>query len=759
MARNWLKSQPAYLKYTGLAVGMVLTGIVVILVMRALAVNSSQTHSTNVGFQHVIVDSEGPQDPWGKSIGDVNGDGLVDLIIGGNASSEVVWYENPSWRKYTIAHGSPYSTDHEIVDIDSDGRNDVISLSQKEILWYKNPDWKATSIDDATLHDIEVIDLDGDGDFDIVARNQSAFGDAGDQLIFYRQDSPYAWNKTTIKSPSGEGLKVADLNADGNADVIINAMWYENPGDLRGSAWRAHAYSKTWSWEHTYIDVGDINDDGRLDILLAPAERLNETYHISWFEAPEQPSSIWFEHVVDVSVEAIHHFVGAADMDNDGDIDVVAAEMHQGEDPDEVKIYENLDGNGLTWKKNVIATTGSHSMRITDIDGDGDFDLYGANWSGEYQPVELWINQICPPSLKQWKRHVIDPARPWRSIFIAAADLDKDGRKDIVTGAWWYRNPGSVGQKWERNQLGYRAWNMAAVHDFDNDGDIDVLATSGKGSEQNAEFVWARNDGHGIFSVLSNIANAEGDFLQGVVVGRFESDKGLQVALSWHEDGRGIQVLTIPSHPESEHWSWRRLTAASQDEALSTGDIDNDGDLDLLMGTRWLRNNGDSWTQFPIVETRDNPDRNRLVDMNSDDKLDAVVGYEATSKMGKVAWYEQGNSSMGSWIEHIIGRVIGPMSLDVSDMDADDDLDIVVGEHNLADPADSRLLIFENVDGDAKRWHAHLVHKGDEHHDGTQVIDIDNDGDMDILSIGWSHSRVLLYENRARRCRPLSTQK
>lgn len=753
-----MKSQQDYLRYIVLTVGMVLAGIIVTLVMRVLAVNSSQTSSTNLGFQHVIVDSGGPQDPWGKSIGDVNGDGLVDLIIGGNASSELVWYENPSWRKYTVAQGSPFSTDHEIADVDRDGRNDVICLSNKEVLWYKNPDWKATVIDAVTLHDIEIADLDGDGDIDIVARNQSAFGGAGDQLIFYRQDSPSEWNKTTIKSPNGEGLKIAELNGDRKADVIINTMWYENPGDLNGSAWRAHVYSNTWLWEHTYIDVGDINDDGRLDILLAPAERAGETYHISWFEAPAQPSSNWLEHVVDVSVEAIHHFVSAADIDNDGDNDVVAAEMHQGEDPDEVKIYENLDGNGLSWKKHVIAGTGSHSMRVADIDGDGDLDLYGANWSGAYQPVELWINQTCPSSLTRWKRHVIDPEKPWRSIFIAAVDLDQDGRKDIITGAWWYKNPGSVEQEWVRNQIGNAAWNMAAVHDFDSDGDEDVLATGGKGSEQNAEFVWARNDGHGIFSILNNIASAEGDFLQGAVVGRFESDKRLQVALSWHEHGRGIQALTVPNYPQRGHWPWRRLTAVSQDEEINTGDIDADGDLDLLLGTRWLRNDGDSWTQFSLAETKDNPDRNRLVDMNSDGRLDAVVGFEAISKTGKVAWYEQGNSSEGLWQEHIIGTVLGPMSLDVTDMDADGDLDVVIGEHNLVHPEESRLFIFENKNGDAKSWQSHLVYKGDEHHNGALVVDLDSDGDMDILSIGWGHNRVLLYENRAGKCYPKSTR-
>ena len=141
------------------------------------------------------------------------------------------------------------------------------------------------------------------------------------------------------------------------------------------------------------------------------------------------------------------------------------------------------------------------------------------------------------------------------------------------------------------------------------------------------------------------------------------------------------------------------------------------------------------------------PDRNRLADINGDGRLDAVIGFEAISAPGEVAWYEQPSSAGESWIKHAIATVIGPMSLDVGDLDQDGDLDVVVGEHDLEDPARAKLYVLENIDGRGLKWVSHVIAIGDEHHDGAVLVDIDGDGDLDILSIGWSHNRVLLYEN------------
>lgn len=89
--------------------------------------------------------------------------------------------------------------------------------------------------------------------------------------------------------------------------------------------------------------------------------------------------------------ETVVHALGVADINNDGKADVVIAEMHQGTDPDEVRVYLN-QGGGLTWTREVLSTTGSHDIVLADIGADGDIDIVGANHAGSFQAVQLWEN-------------------------------------------------------------------------------------------------------------------------------------------------------------------------------------------------------------------------------------------------------------------------------------------------------------------------------------------------------------------------------
>lgn len=685
---------------------------------------------------------------------DIDLDGVNDFVIGARgAAPALVWYRRQAtgWQRYVIeADRLPIEAGGAFHDIDGDGDLDVVMGEDSrgnKVYWWENPypkydpstGWQRYVIKDSGSnqhHDQVFGDFDGDGAAELAFWNQGA-------RTLYLADVPrdpkatQPWPFVPIyqyESGKSEGLAAADVDRDGRIDLVGGGLWFRDEGEGRLVA---HVIDDQMRF--TRAAAGQLKAGGWSEVVFAAGDEVGQ---VKWYEWDGRS---WLGHDL-LDVDVVHgHSLALADLDQDGNLDIFCAEMHTpGHEEKATSWIFFGDGEGHFVKEIVSTGMGNHESRVADLDGDGDPDILVKPYTWTAPRVDVLLNRNAP--LDRWERHVIDPDKGERSIFIDAGDIDADGRQDIVTGPWWYRNIGSPAGSWERRSIGRPLSNMAAVYDFDHDGDLDILGTEGIGSAASAKLVWARNDGAGAFDIIDDIESGDGDFLQGVAVSHFRPET-LQVALSWHAAGKGIQLLTVPAQPADEPWTIKRIHDVSQDEALSVGDIDQDSAPDLLLGTKWLRRDGGAWHEETLgLEPR--PDRSRLSDINGDGRLDAVVGFEAISKPGEVVWYEQPELATALWGRHVIGTVIGPMSLDVGDLDNDGDADVVVGEHNLDDPSNAKLYAFENRDGRGENWIAHVVARGDEHHDGAILVDLDGDEDLDILSIGWSHNRVLMFENK-----------
>ena len=346
-----------------------------------------------IQFEHIIIDAEGPENPHIKAVGDINEDGIAEVVVASSNGGPLVWYEYPGWKKHVIAPSGKWSCYAQVVDMDGDGYQDIL-ISQwyayNRIEWYENPlpeedpsaPWKRHIIESPRAHDIGVGDIDDDGDMEIVTRDQ---GGEGDKILILKRNGSGSWSTRAIECPTGEGLALGDIDGDGKLEVIIGGRWYKASGDILSDPWEVRVFAD-WH-EDAVVKVADMNRDGRPDVVLTRSEG---PYRISWFEIPSDPvNGTWMEHVIDNDIDFAHG-LAVCDMTGDSNLDVVTAEMHQSSRK-RVIVYFN-EGDAVKWSRQVVAETGSHNICVADIDGDGRPDIVGANWSGDYQPVEMWRN-------------------------------------------------------------------------------------------------------------------------------------------------------------------------------------------------------------------------------------------------------------------------------------------------------------------------------------------------------------------------------
>jgi hypothetical protein len=711
----------------------------------------------DIPFDHVILDREGPKDPWAKIAGDINGDAFPDVVIGGR-QGPLVWYAYPTWPKAVIADGGYKTVDGELGDIDGDGDLDVVMGG---LIWYENPRpggdpakriWRTHKIADHPTHDIELADLDGDGDVDIVTRDQSEFGHkAGNRIHLWRQDSGDKWTEKVINCPHGEAIALGDMDKDGDPDIVIGGIWFENNQDVVNGPWSAHRFGD-WHPSAT-VQVADINGDSRPDVVLSPSELKGQSYKMSWFEAPSDPKKDnWPEHVIVEPIECVIHGLVTADINGDGMIDVVSSEMHQGANPDEVAVFINRK-NGSSWKKQIVSSKGSHYIRVADIGNDGDMDIVGANWSGPYQPIEMWENKSGGWVHLSSRRGDLPSADVGRQAASLILDIDKDGVNDFVIAGWsgetsmvWFRR---TAEGWERYLVDNRKSHIEAggtYWDIDDDGDLDIL----QGGSWATNEVWWWENPHPNYDPDTpwnrhTIKDSGQKQHHDQIFGDFDGD-GRAELVFWNQRAQKLLIADIPEEPKkkenwsfTEVWSWPRVFKY---EGFAKGDIDLDGKTDLVGGGYWFKHiDGTTYTANQIDDY--GMSRSAVGDLIKGGRPEIVLGSgDGVAPLNLYCWQDS------RWEKHtLIKKVDHGHTLQVEDIDGDGNLDIYAAE--MYDPGPGQKCKQFVLYGDGRgNFDTEVISVGIGTHEG-RLGDLDGDGDTDILQKDFQkEQRVDVWLNR-----------
>ncbi len=232
--------------------------------------------------------------------------------------------------------------------------------------------------------------------------------------------------------------------------------------------------------------------------------------------------------------------------------------------------------------------------------------------------------------------------------------------------------------------------------------------------------------------------------------------------------GRGaLYYIQIPATPTAGNWPVTQITATSTDEGVGVGDIDNDGFLDVAgaygdngLNVAWWKNPGNgtgNWTRYEIGTTVNFKDRTEIADINGDGRLDVIVTEEnGTTSGASTYWYEAPASpTTGTWIRHTVVTQGTTNSLDVADMNGDGQMDIITGEQR----GTTKLTIWQNVNHGAS-FTPHVIDSGKESHLGARVVDLNNDGRKDIVSICYDSYQLLhVWRNDATGASPAAAEK
>lgn len=403
--------------------------------------------------------------------------------------------------------------------------------------------------------------------------------------------------------------------------------------------------------------------------------------------------------------------------------------------------------------------------------------FYFTNFSLVGQQQEL------KESITSWKRHIIDNSLSGADG-VRLLDVNNDGLIDITTG--WeeggytkvYIHPGvrRVKKQWPSVIVGKTPHVEDAVFaDFDNDGAVDVISST-EWKHKKMYINWApvnKEDYLDTSKWKSEVIPASNDVAQWMfaVPMQIDGENGVDLVAGSKNENAKIGWFQAPKNPRNlSKWKWYPVSSATWVMSIISRDMDGDSDLDIVVsdrnkgetnGVRWLENPGKKRKQKKFWKNHFIGCKNTrvmfmdLADLDGDGLEDAIAT-EYTNQ--KIVFMKRLDTKGLNWetfntnIPETTGRA---KAVKVGDINGDGKLDIVYTSNTFEMDGKSGVywLSYKNSPTESDwEWHNISGLEGIKF-DRIELIDLDNDGDLDVLTCEENYGKnsqglgVIWYEN------------